>query len=156
MSLRSRDQLRIDLSATTLGVHVGSMALNSERAQMLLPRQKQFFEGPARPEFLWRLAKVPLDPRSLQMLVWGEELPEAQWRCEVVSGSQPEQKNCEHRRFNLRITQTGLEMAEREFHFETQAVQVHMKLTLVQTNVENEEGIFTLVPPQGFSVQRLN
>lgn len=152
VSLRDTGQLRMDLSATTLGVYVGSLSLNDQSAQLLLPRQKQFYEGAARPEFLWRLAKVPLSPKDLQRLVWGDELSSDEWDCELIA----EQQTCQNRRFALKITQTGLDLRAREFHFEAKAVDVHLKLNMVQTKVELTGEEFTLSPPRGFTVRRLN
>lgn len=154
ISQKQPAQLRLDLRATTMGVYVGSMLAQDGTTKLLLARQRKFYEGESGPEFLWRLTKVPLDARDLQKLIWGEELPEAQWECEIIHGV--EQRVCRHRQFELKVTQTGLDLQSRKFHFEARAAVVDVNLSLAQTKVERAEEIFTLTAPQGFSVQKLN
>ena len=54
--------LRMDVTATSLGIHLATFVMNKGKTRYLLSREKKFFKGPTGPEMMDALVKVPLNP----------------------------------------------------------------------------------------------
>lgn len=145
------DQLRIDMT-TSLGIHVASIAMNSNTLSCLIPPQKLYVTGNNTKEVLERAVSISVSPTIIMNLLFDIEPKEPGWSCERDrKGLLMSCEKGEH----LKILWANRELARKSVQIITPKAELQFDLSSFQPNVELNQKQFQLKPPRGFKIRRL-
>jgi len=136
-------KLRLEVSAT-LGVSVATLALKDGVMAYMIPREKKFASGPARPAAFRNLIGIALAPADFMNLLFDRPLDPRVWVCS--------NERCRHDRQDLQIVWKEREGARRLIEISSSKMAVTLRLTESSSKVEPRPEIFELTPPNGFQV----
>ncbi len=146
------EKLRVD-ATSTLGAHLASLVLREDEVRYLLPGERRFFFGAARPEAMIPVISVPMSPSYLHNLLFEQPITEGDWLCE--RDSRGYLTVCQSESEGLKISWQDRSQTARRVLIEHERAQVQVNLTSFQEQLESRAELFELSPPQGFRQFRL-
>ena len=152
LALRSR-QVRVDIRATSLGIHLASLVMDGNQTKYLLSREKKFFYGPTGPQMMKTLTGQALHPEIFHSFLFDDPPDSNQWQCEMDSSNQL--KSCRHLSETLEILWRKRRGNQRLILVKNPSVDLMMSLRLLGTRVQNKAQAFSLKPPRGYRVFQL-
>ncbi len=145
--------LRMDVTATSLGIHLATFVMNKGKTRYLLAREKKFYKGPTGPEMMNALVKVPLNPRVFNAFLFDIPPDESEWEC--MFDGQKYLKTCNNLSRPLEIVWLKREGNKRVIKVSSERADITLNLQLVRPKVQNKKVSFRLNPPKGYKVYRL-
>ena len=146
-------KLRMDVSATSLGVHLATFVMNKKNTRYLLAREKRFYIGPTGPDMMEALMKIPLNPRVFSSILFDTLPNQDQWTCKF--DKKDLLNECINLSESLKIVWLKRSTNKRTIAVKSPKVDITINLRLVRPKVQNKKVAFRLSPPKGYRVFRL-
>jgi hypothetical protein len=149
-------QLRMEIMGS-FGVHVASVAMNGEKVQVLLTREKKFVTAPANEEGLSRLLPLKISPPDLLRVLFDRSLPK--WKCQDTGPKNGGgERNCTNGDGNGQVTVKWQKQGEgrRRIQIGSAEAKADMVLQEAKAKVEVKDSAFELHAPSGFVSETLN
>lgn len=146
-------RMRMDVSATSLGVHLATFVMNNKNTKYLLAREKRFYIGPTGPDMMEALVKMPLNPKVFSSILFDILPDQDQWTCKFDNSDRL--KRCNNLSDPLEIVWKKRSPNKRVIAVKSPKVDITINLRLVRPKVQNKKVAFRLKPPKGYRVFRL-
>jgi len=152
-------KLRIEATAI-LGITVAVLTVDQGRFQLILPREKKYYEGPNSEKALQNLFKVPINPEWLIRTTFDQDIKGPDWICLTQSGDDEKSRSrvCRNEQTKVSVTWKDKQGDQKRVIWTnpTHEVQIVYKsysdwdATKVQDN-GNQSTPFKLTIPEGFT-----
>jgi len=143
------ERLRMEIVGS-FGVHLASVALNSENAYASMTREKKFVVAPADDTALSSLLPLSISPRNLLRVLFNRPLPKREWNCQ----SEGKKQNCVNSTSGVTVTSEEQDQGRRQIKIASPDAEVNMVLAESRSKVEFNDNAFMLSAPKGYRVQR--
>lgn len=143
-----RDQLRMEVTGT-FSTPVALAVLNREKLTYILPRQKRYYQGAAKPDSLRQLLRFEIEPEQIFRMLYDEPFAGGAWICERTVAGLTE--SCENANSRVRIAWLRRDGAKRDVKISGPRFEVNLNMERIATKVQNGPRLFTVKIPAGYS-----
>ena len=152
-------KLRIDATAM-LGIHVAVLAVDQGHFQLILPREKKYYEGPNSEKALQNFFKIAINPEWLIRSTFDQDIKGPDWTCQNLPADDEAGRGrvCKNSQTHISVTWKDKRGDQKRVIWanSTHEVQIVYKsysewdATKVQED-GNEASPFKLAVPEGFT-----
>lgn len=135
-------KLRLDVINTFVG-HLASVLIDQNKLTYVLPKQKDYYSGPATARSLQRVLKIDVSPQVLYNVFFFEKVIAKSWACE----DQVKSFSCMELKSGLNVIWSknrDLVIMDHE------DVEIRMSIRNVDSKIQNEKNRFSLPKPTWF------
>ncbi len=145
------DKMRLEVHST-MGIHVASLAMNSNEAQLLLPTKKQFYSGSADASLLQPILGVSLDPKLLLKVLFRENIDLPDWKCE--KNKKDFLSKCQNIAKQESVSWQDGSEGTSLVRVSSKSYDIQIQLKSFSTKVQESEQLFKLTVPNGYKSSR--